>query len=123
MGASSVTGVSGYGTVAGVQKGTEHQSLGVERLIGPRHVYVGVVTLSSGAASFQVTLPTSAVSDYIIQLTDQTGAAACGVTSFAIDSTTLVATIAVAGSGVHVLGVSVVKRGYAGAAVTDGVVR
>lgn len=120
MGASSVTGVSGYGTVAGAQKGSEHMSLGVEKLIGPRHVYVGVVTLASAAASIQVHLPTSNVADYVIQLTDQTANHSAGVTAFAIDSTTLEATIAIAGTGTDVIAVSIVKVGYAGAFVRDG---
>ncbi len=51
MGASSVTGVSGPGSAAEQgkgNKGSEHMSLGVHRLIGPRVVMCGDVMLNGG---------------------------------------------------------------------------
>lgn len=119
MGASSVTGVSGHGTVAGVQKGSEHMSLGVERLVGPRHVYVGKVTLAAGAATLEIPLPTTDVDDYVVQATNMTGDVAVGVDAFAIDADTKVATIGIAGTGTDVVAVTVLKVGYAGALVPD----
>lgn len=122
MGASSTQGVSGYGTTQGVQKGNEHMSLGVERLVGPRPVYNAKVTLSSGSKTFEVVLPTATVADYIVLLSNQSANASCGVTAFTIDSTTKVASITVTGTGSNVIAVSIQKVGYAGAAITDGVV-
>ena len=48
MGATSVTGVSGVGTVAGSQKGSEHMSLSVKKLIGPIAVaaFLGALPLA-----------------------------------------------------------------------------
>jgi len=55
MGATSVTGVSGAGSVQdGLSKGSGHMTLGVGHLIGPRVVSAGKVTLTGGATSATV---------------------------------------------------------------------
>lgn len=54
MAASSVTGV-GQGSAEGQNKGSEHMSLGIEKLIGSHIIAAGSATLSSGAAT--VTFP------------------------------------------------------------------
>lgn len=72
MGATSVTGVSGQGTAAKPgrgNKGSEHMSLAVHRLIGPRVVMAGIIQLTGGAAVvYYPTLP-GVVGQYSIQLT------------------------------------------------------
>jgi hypothetical protein len=50
MSASSVTGV-GVGSADGNNKGSQHMTLGVDHLIGPRVVNAGSVILSSGTPS------------------------------------------------------------------------
>ncbi len=89
MGATSVTGV-GHGSADGFNKGSDHQSLSVARLIGPRIVAAGVRTLSSNVATIQVPLPTSATADYCVQATafNATTANAVAVTVFTIAAET-----------------------------------
>lgn len=58
MAASSVTGV-GQGSAEGNNKGSEHMSLGVEKLIGTRVVATGTVTLSGGAGTVVFPQPLS----------------------------------------------------------------
>ena len=70
MGATSVTGVSGAGSVAGIQKGSEHMSLGVAKLIGPKVVGANTVTLSgSGTATVAIPAPVGTTSQYVVMLT------------------------------------------------------
>jgi hypothetical protein len=69
MGASSVTGISGPGSVAGNQKGSEHMSLGVHKLIGPRVVAAGAETLVGTTGTVEIPALAGAVTDYIIMLT------------------------------------------------------
>lgn len=58
MAASSVTGV-GPGSADGLNKGSEHMTMGVEKLIGTRVVATGTVTLDSGAATVVFPQPLS----------------------------------------------------------------
>ena len=69
MGATSVTGISGPGTAAGKQRGSEHMSLGVEKLIGLRPFAAGTATLTG--STFAVVLPTlpGVASDYSVHVT------------------------------------------------------
>lgn len=71
MGASSVTGVSGLGSVAGSQKGSEHMSLGVHKLIGPR------VCAAGSAVPGDVVFPALSgdVGDYVVMLTGDSAVA------------------------------------------------
>ena len=74
MAASSVTGV-GPGSADGYNKGSEHMSLGVDKLIGTRVVACGNVTLSGGAATVVFPKPLSGSKvNYLIfcQTTDAT---------------------------------------------------
>ena len=49
MGASSVTGVSGYGSVEATAKGPKERNfVGVEKLIGPRIVLAAQATIGGG---------------------------------------------------------------------------
>lgn len=70
MGATSVTGVSGAGTVGGRQKGSEHMSLSIKKLIGPKVVAAGKETLSGTTGTFEIPAQTGAVTDYIVMLTN-----------------------------------------------------
>lgn len=76
MAATSVTGV-GPGSADGRNKGSEHQTLSTDKLIGTRVVVAGRATLSSGAAT--VTFPQSlarAATDYIVIVNTTTANAA-----------------------------------------------
>jgi len=107
MGATSVTGVSGSGSVAGRQKGSPNWSLGVEKLIGPRVVAAGQVTLDGSTGLFTVDLDLSgSASDYVAFATDtHSTVAAVNVTSL---STTA---LALKGTAAHVVNWMVVKAG------------
>lgn len=107
MGATSVTGVSGPGTAAGRSKGSEHMSLGVEKLIGPRVVAAGSATLN-GSGVVTVTFPELAgsASDYIGVAVSTNG------TVGAVNVTGLTTTsIALKGTASHVVNWMVIKAG------------
>jgi hypothetical protein len=115
MGATSVTGV-GHGSAEGANKGNEHTSLGVGRLIGPRIVAAGRATLATNVASVEVPVPTATATDYIVLATsvNASTANAVAVTSFAVNATTKVATIGLKGAGASdVVNWAIVKTGLA----------
>ena len=68
MGATSVTGVSGPGSVAGIQKGSEHMSLGVNKLIGPKVVAAGLTTLATTTGVVQFPALAGVVGDYVVMV-------------------------------------------------------
>lgn len=68
MGATSVTGVSGAGSVAGSQKGSEHMSLSVHKLIGPRVSAAGVKTLTGTTGTVVIPALTGVVGDYVVMV-------------------------------------------------------
>jgi hypothetical protein len=70
MGATSVTGVSGAGSVAGKSKGSEHMSLSVSKLIGPKVAAAGQVTLSGTNAYVRFPALAGSVGDYVVILTN-----------------------------------------------------
>lgn len=70
MGATSVTGVSGAGSVAGRQKGSEHMSISNKKIVGPKVVCAGSETLSGTTATIEIPEQTGTVSDYIVMLTN-----------------------------------------------------
>jgi len=74
MGATSVTGVSGPGSVAGIQKGSEHMSLGVAKLIGPKVSAAGKITLTGTTGVVEFPALVGAVSDYVVILSANTSA-------------------------------------------------
>lgn len=91
MGATSVTGVSGPGSVRGKQKGSPHDSLGVSRLIGPRVVSAGSATLD-GAGTVTIDFPDigGVAGDYIaIAVSNDPVANAVNVTALTTTSITL----------------------------------
>lgn len=74
MGATSVTGVSGAGSVAGGQKGSEHMSLSVTKLIGPKVCAAGAKTLTGTTGTVVIPALTGVVGDYVVMLSANTSA-------------------------------------------------
>ena len=108
MGATSVTGVSGPGSVEGIQKGSERMSLGVNHLIGPRVVAAGSIALGGGG-TVTVNFPTLAgvAADYVgIAIDTNATVAAVNVTALTTSS------IALKGTAAHVVNWMVVKAGF-----------
>jgi hypothetical protein len=107
MGATSVTGVSGAGAVDGLSKGSEHQSLGVGKLIGPRVVAAGSATVGGGG-TVNVDFPTlpGLAAQYVVLATDTNATvAAVNVTAFTTSQLTL------KGTATHVINWMIVKVG------------
>ncbi len=71
MGATSVTGV-GIGGVSGNQKGSEHMSLGVSKLIGPKVSAAGKITLTGTTGTVEIPALVGAVGDYVVMLSANT---------------------------------------------------
>jgi hypothetical protein len=110
MTASSVTGV-GLGAAVPNNKGSEHMSLGVEKLIGPRVVAADEVTLDgSGDATVVLPLLDGVVGDYIVTATDSDVTGATAVTAImafgAADST-----ITLKGTASNTIAWSIIKKG------------
>lgn len=112
MGASSVTGV-GLGAAAGQNKGSEHMSLGVGHLIGPRVVVAADATLDgSGDASAVFPVLEGVVGDYIVSATDADATAAAAVAAqLAMDGSSTTVTLKGPASGV--VHYSIIKKGIA----------
>lgn len=113
MGASSVTGV-GLGAASGQNKGSEHMSLGVNRLIGPRVVIADSKTLDgSGDAVAKYPKLEGVVGDYIVVANDADATAAAAVAaSLAMDSSST--TVTLKGPNNGVVHLCVIKKGLAG---------
>lgn len=112
MVATSVTG-RGLGSADGKNKGSEHMTLGVEKLIGPRIVAADQVTLDgSGDASVVIPVLSGAATDYVVMAMDADASAAAAVAgSLAMDATSATITLkGPASSAVHYM---VVKKGMA----------
>lgn len=111
MGATSVTGV-GLGSADGSQKGSEHLSIGANKIIGPRIVYAHTVTLDgSGDATIKLSGFSGVTADYIVLATDANASATAVSASVAISGTTT--TVTVKGTAAHIIQVAVVKIGLA----------
>ncbi len=105
MGATSVTGISGPGAVDGRQKGSEHMSLGVSKLVGPRVALAGSATVGGGG-TVAVDYPTltGVAGDYIVVATDtHSTVAAVNVTALSTSQLTL------KGTAAHVINWVIVK--------------
>lgn len=112
MGATSVTGV-GLGSADKKQKGSEHLRVGAEKIIGPRIVYAGSVTLDgSGNGSVVIPAPAGVATNYSVFVTDgnaTAAAATAGAVAFASGN----ATITVKGPASEAVFVMLVKKGLA----------
>lgn len=111
MGATSVTGVSGSGSVAGSQKGSEHMSLSVHKLIGPRVSAAGKVTLTGTTGTVVIPALTGSVSDYVIIVSANTSAHVYVSTAMAAVSSTDDWSFVVTGGSGAVVNWMVVKTG------------
>jgi len=108
MAATSVTGV-GNGSAELTSRGPKERAfVGAEKILGPRIMAAGTVTLSGGAGTVVLPVMTGVTADYVVMCQDASGAAACSA-SLAITSTAT--TLTFAGTGTHVLHYSVVKVG------------
>lgn len=76
MGATSVTGTSGPGAVSGSQKGSEHMSLSVKKLIGPHIVAAGTETLSGTTGVVELPAVATSLTGYFVMLQSSTSTAA-----------------------------------------------
>lgn len=109
MGATSVTGV-GAGSVEGQNKGSKHFSIGSSRVIGPRVVMAGKVTLAAGAATVVLPLLSGAVTDYCVVGSNSTAATAHKITmTFDTNKTNL----AITGGTTDVINWAIIKTGQA----------
>jgi hypothetical protein len=115
MGATSVTGVSGLGSVqelGGGNKGNDHLSLAVHRLIGPRVVMAEAVTLTGGTAvAYYPTLP-GVIGQYSIQLT-------CNSSNVAWYSGFTTSQCGINGNGTDTVFWSIIKNGLWGSDATS----
>jgi hypothetical protein len=103
MAATSVTGV-GPGSADKQQKGSEHLRVGVEKLIGPKAIAVGQVTLSGGTATLDLPVLPGVAGNYVVLANDTTAAAAVK-TVLAITATGTTVTFTGTGSDVISYGV------------------
>lgn len=111
MGATSVTGVSGPGSVAGIQKGSEHMSLSVKKLVGPHIIAAGRTTLSGTTGTIVIPEQTGEVTDYCVLLTNNSSTNAYVSTALAaVSSSDSWSFVITAGSG-DIVGWAVVKTG------------
>lgn len=112
MGATSVTG-KGLGSADKRQKGSEHLRIGSEKIIGPRVVYAGAITLdSSGDGTVVLPLLAGSASNYVVQVThrDTTTPAAIAATLAFSSNASTVTVKGAASDGVYV---TVMKAGLA----------
>lgn len=108
MGATSVTGV-GHGSAEASSRGPKTRGfVGAEKVLGPRIMASGTVTLSGGAGTVVLPAFSGVTADYIVLCQDSDGAAACSA-SLAITSNAT--TITFAGNTTHELHYAVVKVG------------
>jgi len=112
MVASSVTG-RGLGSASGKQKGSEHMTLGVANLIGPRIMAADEVTLDgSGDAVVVLPLFPGVVGDYTVSATD-THAAAANAVAAALTFNANDTTVTIKGSNGQTVSYVIVKKGLA----------
>lgn len=110
MAATSVTG-KGLGSADKKNKGSEHMTLGVSKLIGPRFVYADQVTLDS-SGDLTVILPElpEAADKYIVMASDAHASAAAAVAA-AMTVATGVTTLTLKGPNDGVVNVFIARRG------------
>lgn len=112
MAATSVTGV-GLGSADKKNKGSEHASLGVDKLIGPRVMAAGTGTLSGGSLTVVLPHMDGVSADYMVFCGDASGTAAATSATLAI--TTDATTLTLKGTGTNTVKWCVIKAGISGA--------
>lgn len=112
MTATSVTG-KGLGSADGKNKGSQHMTLGVGHLIGPRVVVADQHTLVGTLDTLLLPVLDGTVGDYIVTVTDAdttSPAAVAGMLAMDATSTTLTLNIATDNGTVFY---SIIKKGIA----------
>lgn len=117
MGATSVTG-TGLGSAAGKNKGSEHMTLGVGHLIGPRIMAAGTATLSSGSATVVLPVFDGVTADYFVLCGDASGTAAATSATMAITSDAT--TLTLKGTSTNAVKWAVIKVGVSGSTSNTG---
>lgn len=112
MTATSVTGI-GLGSADGQNKGSEHMTLGVGHLIGPRVVAADLGTLN-GSGDLVVILPVlpGVSADYIVSATDASVAGATAVGAGLVITSTET-TVTLVGTASQAISWSIIKVGLA----------
>lgn len=112
MTCTTVTG-RGLGSADKKNKGSEHMTLGVEKLIGPRVVAADTVTLDgSGDAVIKLPVLTGAAADYVVMANDADATAAAAVAAvLTMDANTT--TVTFKGPAGGLIAYSVIKKGLA----------
>ena len=104
MGATSVTG-TGPGDVSGLNRGSEHMTLAVGNLLGPKVVAAGYHTLGSAEDVLNLGTLDGNLADYMVLVTDDgaigVAAAGGGVTSLS--------QVTLRGTSTHVLHWAIVQ--------------
>lgn len=112
MTATSVTGI-GRGSADGMTKGSEHMSLGVNHLVGPRVVASGRGASAAPSLTFVVELPGVAgdAATHNAMVTQQTGAAVAATAALTDGPNGLVLTVTTVAPNVNTWQWMVVKNG------------
>jgi len=112
MVATTVTG-RGLGSADGKNKGSEHMTLGVGHLIGPRVMVADVHEMDGSSDTLKLPVLSGAITDYIITATDaDTTAATAVAASLAMDATSTTVTFFAAADGLDI-NYTIVKKGMA----------
>ena len=114
MAATSVTG-TGIGSADGHYKGSEHMSLGVEKLVGPRIVIADELHLD-GDGDFTLVLPLlpGVVGDYIVLATDADATSCnCVAAQLSLDNTNERTLLRLKGVASEFVAYAIVKKGIA----------
>lgn len=114
MAATSVTG-TGLGSADGHYKGSEHMSLGAEKLVGPRIVIADEVTLD-GNGDLTVVLPllSGVAGDYCVLATDADATSCdCVAAQLSLDSTNERTLVTLKGAAAEFVAYAIVKKGVA----------
>lgn len=111
MGATSVTG-KGLGSADKRQKGSEHLRIGAEKLIGPRPVAVGHVTLSGSGTATVILPPVDTNYSYVV-LANDTNTSAAAAVGASIATSGSATTLTFKGTNSHVVMYGVFKFGLA----------
>jgi hypothetical protein len=108
MGATSVTGV-GHGSADLTSRGPKERGfVGAEKVLGPRVMASGVVTLVGGALTLVLPVMGGVSADYVVMCQDATAANAC---SAALTISANDTSVVFAGTSTDVLHYSIIKVG------------
>lgn len=108
MGATSVTGV-GHGSADLTSRGPKERGfVGAEKVLGPRVMASGSVTLATGAYTLVLPVMAGVSADYVVMCQEVTGTNVCGASLvISADDTS----VTFAGTGSDVLHYSIIRVG------------